>query len=236
MSVVQVLFYHILGLSILYLLQTLILGFGAFIDKLRSPLLIYKEVDGYKEVKAHPAPKYPEPHHDYGYTGGFKSTKGEKINFISFHKPKPVYHKPEPVYHKPEPVYHKPEPVYHKPEPVYHHENSGYGDPAPHSVIKLHNEPRQVYHKPEPVYHKPEPVYHKPEPVYHKPEPVYHKPEPVYQYEDSGYGDPAPHSVIKQHQESKKIDILHAVPDKNIEGKGSSYSSYSGQQLPGHNN
>jgi len=83
----QVVLYNMFALGVFYLFQTLIFGFAAFVSTLRSPLLIYKEVDGYKEVTPKPAPQYPAPHADYGYTGGFKTPKGEEVKYHAYYKP-----------------------------------------------------------------------------------------------------------------------------------------------------
>jgi len=161
MSVSQIIFYNAFVLGLYFLIQVLYLGFLDFIDKLRSPLLIYKEVDGYEMTKGKPAPKMPKPHPVYGHTGGFKTPKGETIKYHpyptkSHHK---AHHHTESKTYTKAPA-HKP---HHPKHPTYvvtskaptytHHtpEVSGYShNPAPvyKAAKKPHSTKHQAYKNP----------------------------------------------------------------------------------------
>ena len=137
LGVKQILFFNWFFFCAVVFLKSVIYGVADLINLKRTPLLIYKEVDEYEEVAPHPAPEYPLPHKDYGYTGGFKTPDGEEIQYKTYHHeaPEPVY---EPMQHEaPEPVY---KPVHHEaPEPVYKHVH--HESPKP----KHHDPPKEVF-------------------------------------------------------------------------------------------
>ena len=85
-SVKQILFVHLFFFCAIVLLKALYGAFVEFIDYKRTPLIVYK--DGYDHQP--PAPNYPAPHKEYGYTGGFKEPAGHHKTFV--HQNAPIKH------------------------------------------------------------------------------------------------------------------------------------------------
>jgi len=77
MSVSQIFFYNAVALGIFWLISVILGGIIKVFNLLRTPLLVYKEVNSYPAP--HPAPKMPEPHPQYGYEGGYSGVKASDV-------------------------------------------------------------------------------------------------------------------------------------------------------------
>lgn len=117
-AIQELFFLHAFVFSIVVLLNVLFGGVGDALRYLRTPPIIYKEVEAKEVVAPEPAPVYPPPHKDYGYTGGFKTPEGMEVEYHPYYKEKePAEHKHEEAHYEKPPGNNYVHEVHHDPLP-----------------------------------------------------------------------------------------------------------------------